>query len=119
MKIGTILFRSLVALTVLGASASALGEPGRTSSLEIRKVKHAVDGDGKVWLSVQFANHGTRAVMVSAISPTRMGPWVNVDKSVEAGGNVKALMKIAGAEPKAVWITTSEGLCQFDLPSQN
>ena len=119
MKLGTILFRSLVALTVLGASASALGEPGKPPSLEIRKVKHLIDGDGKVFLSIQFANHGTKPVTLSAISPTRMGPWVNVNKSVDPGNNVKTLLKIDKSEPTALWLTTSEGLCQFDLPPRN
>ena len=117
-RIGTILFRSIVALTVLGTCASALGDP-RGSSLEIRRIKHVIDGDGKEWLSVQFANHGQKAVTVSAISPAKMGPWVNVDKSVEAGANVKMLMKIDKKEPTAVWLTTSEGMCVFDLPGKN
>jgi len=118
LSFGTILFRSIVALTVLGTCASALGDP-KAGSLEIRRIKHVIDNDGKVWLSVQFANHGTKAVTVSAISPTKMGPWVKVDKSVEAGGTVKTLMKTARKEPTAVWLTTSEGMCVFDLPANN
>jgi len=119
LHVGTILFRSLVALTVLGASASALGEPGKTGSLEIRKIRHMVDENGKVVLSVQFLNHGTKPVKLTAISPTRMGPWVKMDQKVEAGAMVKALMKTDKGEPTAVWVTTSEGLCEFDLPARN
>ena len=118
LRFGTILFRSIVAMTVLGACASALGEP-RPTSLEIRRLKHVIDGDGKEWLSVQFANHGNKSVTLSAISPTKMGPWVNVDKSVEAGGTVKTLMKLDKKEPTAVWLTTSEGMCVFELPARN
>jgi hypothetical protein len=117
-QFGTILFRSIVALTVLGTCASALGDP-KPTSLEIRRIKHVIDDNGKVWLSVQFTNHGTNAVKVSAISPTKMGPWVNVDKSVEAGGTVKTLMKVDKKEPTAIWLTTSEGMTVFDLPANN
>ena len=118
LRFGTILFRSIVALTVLGSCASALGDP-RGTSLEIRRIKHVIDENGKEWLSVQFSNHGTKAVKVSAVAPTKMGPWVNVDKSVEAGGMVKTLLKIDKKEPTAVWLNTSEGMAVFDLPAKN
>ena len=118
LRFGTILFRSIVALTVLGSCASALGDPKGTS-LEIRRIKHVIDENGKEWLSVQFSNHGTKAVKVSAVAPTKMGPWVTVDKSVEAGGMVKTLLKIDKKEPTAVWLNTSEGMTVFDLPPKN
>jgi len=116
LRFGTILFRSIVALTVLGTCATALGEP-KASSLEIRRIKHVIDGDGKEWLSVQFTNHGNKAIKISAVAPTKMGPWVNVDKSVESGGMVKTLMKLDKKDPTTVWLTTSEGMCVFNLPS--
>jgi hypothetical protein len=119
MRIGRILVYSICGLAMLAMSARASGEPGSTGSLEIRKVKHVIDGDGKVWLSIQFANHGTKTVSVSAISPGRLGPWVKVDQSVEAGAAMKTLMNIARDEPTTVWISTSEGLCKFDLPARN
>jgi hypothetical protein len=118
LRFGTILLRSLVALTVLGTCASALGDP-KPSSLEVRRIKHVIDDNGKEWLSVQFLNHGNKTVTISAVSPAKMGPWVNVDKSVEAGSMVKTLMKIDNKAPTAVWLTTSEGMCVFDLPARN
>ena len=48
-RFGAILFRSIVALTVLGTCASALGDP-KASSLDVRRTKHVIDGDGNQWL---------------------------------------------------------------------
>jgi len=109
----------VLALAAALFPAAAAAEPAGQSSLELRRVKHVIDGDGRVWLSIQLANHGNKPVTVTGIAPTRFGPWSDVGKAVEPNANLKTLMKIAKDEPTSVWFSTSEGLCVFQLPAKN
>ena len=108
-----------LALAAVLLPAAAAADQTKQGSLELRKIKHVIDGDGRVWLSLQLANHGTKTVTVTGIAPTRFGPWSDVGKAVEPNANLKTLMKIVKDEPAAVWFSTSEGLCVFQLPAKN
>jgi hypothetical protein len=113
----TVVLASVLAFTFAMAGRVS-AEPGAQGSLVLRKVKHVIDGDGRVWLSVQFANPTTKTITVTSIGPSRYGPWGNVGRSVESGAAIKALMKIEKSEPGEVWIKTSEGTCVFELPKR-
>ena len=117
----SLLLRLLVGLALAGVlfPAAAAADQSRQGSLELRKIKHVIDGDGRVWLSLQLANHSTKTVTVTGMAPTRFGPWSDVGKAVEPNANLKTLMKIVKDEPTAIWFSTSEGLCVFQLPAKN
>ncbi len=122
LRFQTVLYRVLLALGLAAAlfatPAAASGDEQKQGSLELRRVRHVIDGDGKLHLSLQFANLGAKTVNVTGIAPTRFGPWADVNKKVEAGATLKTFMKIARDDPAAVWISTSEGLCVFQLPAK-
>lgn len=108
-----------LALAAILLPAAVAADESRQGSLELRKVKHVIDGDGRVFLSLQLANHGTKTVTVTGIAPTRFGPWSDVNKPVEPNGNLKTLLKVTKDDPKSVWFATTEGLCVFQLPAKN
>jgi hypothetical protein len=116
-----LLLRFLVGLALAAVlfPAAAAADQSRQGSLELRRIKRVIDGDGRVWLSLQLANHGNKTVTVTGIAPSRFGPWSDVGKAVEPNANLKTLMKIVKDEPTTVWFSTSEGLCVFQLPAKN
>lgn len=105
-----------MALAPLGARAA---QPQRQQNLQLHKWKFRVDDSGRIFLSVQFANMGGKAVQITGIAPARKGPWTLVGQKLPPEGSIRWSLPIEKDPPETIWVDCSDGLLHFDLPTRH
>lgn len=103
---------------VMTAVTPTVAQPGNQSHLELRRYKFHLDGDGRIWLTVQLANSGHRTIRVEGIAPRAAGPWTILHKTIAPDATIKGDLKVAGKSPAVIWVDCTEGLVRIDLPSR-
>jgi hypothetical protein len=109
----------LVCVGLLLAIMSGTLLAGQTGSLHVRKVHYLLDETGQAWVVVHLINDGNSVVTVNAIAPSQSGPWASVGQALQPGGTVRGQLKASDSGPAVVWVASSQGLLQFELPARH
>lgn len=109
------LLLAAAATLLLAAPAVAGGSP---SGLELRKIRHVLDDRGRVNLRLKLVDVGIGSITILGIAPSRLGPWTDVGQTLAPGATMTAVMP-ASAHSQALWVDSSRGLIEFDLPASN
>lgn len=117
MRVGVLGLALIVGMPTALAPTQASAQQ-QQSSLQLHRFKYHIDENGQVWLTVQFANKGHKAIRVVGVSPNRVGPYTPVGQIVEPDALVKGSIRLIKDGPSVVWVNCSEGLIRFALPAR-
>ena len=113
------ILKVIVICATLGAVlARPAAAQQRQGSLELHKIRHLVDENGQLWLTLQLVNQGNHIVNVARVAPSAAGPWTESGQKIEAGTAIRAKMKLGKDMPQSIWVDTSDGMIIFNLPSR-
>jgi hypothetical protein len=114
MILGLLIALAAPSVLVPTQAAAQSGQIG----LHLRKTKYFIDDKGPVWVSAQFVNDDNRSINIAGVAPTRVGPWTAIDKKLEPGATVRGAVKVLNDGVIVVWVSSSQGLLRFELPSR-
>ncbi|HSZ59720.1 MAG TPA: hypothetical protein VK797_29015 [Tepidisphaeraceae bacterium] len=113
------ILKVIVTFGIVGAIlTSPAAAQQRQGSLELHKIRHLVDENGQLWLTLQLVNQGNHIVNVARVAPSATGPWTESGQKIEAGAAIRAKMKLGKDMPQSVWVDTSDGMLVFNLPAR-
>jgi hypothetical protein len=118
VRLGILGFVLAVGCPSATAPLAVAAQQQKPTSLQLHRWKFRVDDNDHTFLWVQLANTGSKPVEIAGIAVQQRGPWLPVNQKLQPEASIRGQIRIGNEAPKALWVSCSEGLLHFDLPTR-